>query len=158
MTRQNDNTIETDFLIIGGGIAGPALASALSKYGTRIVLLEKNLGPIDTARGDHLQPYTLEILDRWGILDDFFQQGAEKRIGSIWYTGVGKEILNSSISELDIPWPYFLFLNHEKISEVFFTRSSKKFFVSRNKANDKLVVGGSIRFGLSYSGGDSRQA
>ena len=55
--------IETDVLIIGGGVAGSAMASSLANKGYRVTLLEKSEKPQDTARGDHLQPYVCEILN-----------------------------------------------------------------------------------------------
>jgi 2-polyprenyl-6-methoxyphenol hydroxylase-like FAD-dependent oxidoreductase len=58
-----------DVLIVGGGIAGAALACALSDTGLSILLIDRSDRPLDTARGDHLQPRTLEILREWGILD-----------------------------------------------------------------------------------------
>ena len=70
--------IKTDVLIIGGGVAGSAMASSLTNKGYRVVLLEKSEKPQDTARGDHIQPYVCEILNQWGVLDDFFAAGAKK--------------------------------------------------------------------------------
>ena len=109
--------IETDVLIIGAGIAGSALGAALRDSGLEIRMLEKRDAALDTARGDHLQPKTLEILDRWGVLDDFFANGAEKRLGSVWYSADGDALLHTSVADLDLPHPYFVFLNHEKIGE-----------------------------------------
>lgn len=121
MTTLRDVTagghIETDVLIIGAGIAGAALACALRDSALDVALLEKNGAPLDTARGDHLQPNSLEILERWEVLDDFFANGAEKRLGSVWYSANGATLLHSSVAELDVPHPYFLFLNHERIGE-----------------------------------------
>ena len=118
-------SINTDILIIGGGVAGSALACGLRHKGYRVVLIEKSNKPQDTARGDHLQPYVCEILDKWGVLDHFFQAGAEKRGGSLWYDCKGTEIMNANVSKLDIPHPYFLYLNHENISEVFLKLASE---------------------------------
>ena len=78
----HDETVTTDVLIVGGGISGAALAARLAPLGWNIVLIERNPDPIDTARGDHLQPYTAELLDRWGLLDNFMAAGAEKRMGN----------------------------------------------------------------------------
>lgn len=119
-----DSHIETDVLIIGGGIAGPALACVLRESALKVMLVEKSDAPLDTARGDHLQPITCEILERWGVLDDLFRNGAEKRCNSIWQTPDGEQLMNSAIGELDIPHPYFAFLNHEKISEIFLSAAA----------------------------------
>lgn len=112
------NPIETDVLIAGAGIAGAALAAALCDSGFRVQVLEKSAEPLDTARGDHLQPSTLGILERWGVLEELVAGGAEQRLGSVWYTAAGDELLNSSFDGLDIPHPYYLYLNHEKIGEI----------------------------------------
>ena len=111
--------IETDVLIIGAGIAGSALACGLRNSGLRVVLIDKTDQPLDTARGDHLQPRTCEILQRWGVLQNFFDAGAEKREGAIWLTPDGEQIFKSTVSELDIPHPYFAFINHETIATTF---------------------------------------
>lgn len=102
-------------LIIGAGIAGAAAACALRASGLDVLLLEKSAAPLDTARGDHLQPRTAEILERWGVLEGFFAAGAEKRLGSAWYDADGKMLLHSSMADLELPHPYYLFLNHEAI-------------------------------------------
>ena len=69
--------INTEVLIIGGGVAGSAAACALSKKGYEVLLLEKSEKPQDTARGDHLQPAVCEILGNWDVLDRFFKSGAK---------------------------------------------------------------------------------
>ena len=111
--------IETDVLIIGGGIAGPALACGLKDRGYRVILVERSNEPLDTARGDHLQPFSCEILDRWNVLDRFLEAGAEKRLGTRWYSHRGEELLNVKLDDLPIPHPYGIYLNHERINELF---------------------------------------
>ncbi len=81
-------------------------------------MIDKRAGPLDTARGDHLQPASCELLAAWDVLENLFTAGAEKRLDSIWYARDGRELLHSSMAELDIPHPYFAFLNHEKIGAV----------------------------------------
>ena len=110
--------IETDVLIAGAGIAGAALAAALRDSGLRVDVLEKSAEPLDTARGDHLQPSTLAILERLKLLEALVAGGAERRLGSVWYSAVGDALLHSSFDGLDIPHPYYLYLNHEKIGEI----------------------------------------
>ena len=111
--------INTEVLIIGGGVAGSAAACALSKKGYEVLLLEKSEKPQDTARGDHLQPAVCEILGKWNVLDQFFKSGAKKRAGSLWFDEDANFLMDANVSELSIPEPYFMFMNHEDISGVF---------------------------------------
>ena len=117
--------IETDVLIIGGGVAGSAMAACLTDKGYKVVLVEKSEKPQDTARGDHIQPFVCEILNQWGVLDDFFNAGAKKRAGSLWFDESANFLMDANVSKLDIPQPFFMFINHEDISEVFLKFASK---------------------------------
>ena len=117
--------IETDVLIIGGGVAGSAMAACLTDKGYNVVLVEKSEKPQDTARGDHIQPFVCEILNQWGVLDDFFDAGAKKRAGSLWFDESANFLMDANVSKLDIPQPFFMFINHEDISEVFLKFASK---------------------------------
>jgi len=117
--------IETDVLIIGGGVAGSAMAACLTDKGYKVVLVEKSEKPQDTARGDHIQPFVCEILNQWGVLDDFFDAGAKKRAGSLWFDESANFLMDANVSKLDIPQPFFMFINHEDISDVFLKFASK---------------------------------
>ena len=117
--------IETDVLIIGGGVAGSAMAACLTDKGYQVVLVEKSEKPQDTARGDHIQPFVCEILNQWSVLDDFFDAGAKKRAGSLWFDESANFLMDANVSKLDIPQPFFMFMNHEDISEVFLKFASK---------------------------------
>jgi 2-polyprenyl-6-methoxyphenol hydroxylase-like FAD-dependent oxidoreductase len=114
-----------DLAIVGGGIAGPALAAALADSGLNIVLIERSTKPLDTTRGDQLQPATCEHMEHWGVLDMLFERGAEKRLGSRWMTATGETLCETPVDKLDIPHPYFLYLNHELISEVLLERAQQ---------------------------------
>ncbi|MGI9343175.1 MAG: FAD-dependent oxidoreductase [Gammaproteobacteria bacterium] len=120
-----DTTLNCDLAIVGGGIAGPALAAAMADDGYRIVLIERNAGPLDTARGDHLQPITCESLERWGVLDMMFERGAERRLGSRWKMPDGQLVLDARVDDLSLPHPYFVYLNHELISDVLLERAAQ---------------------------------
>ena len=117
--------IETDVLIIGGGVAGSAMAACLTDKGYKVVLVEKSEKPQDTARGDHIQPFVCEILNQWGVLDNFFDAGAKKRAGSLWFDESANFLMDANVSKLDIPQPFFMFINHEDISDVFLKFASK---------------------------------
>jgi 2-polyprenyl-6-methoxyphenol hydroxylase-like FAD-dependent oxidoreductase len=71
------HTPDADVIIVGGGIAGLGLACALSNYDLRILLLEKRQRSAGIHRGDSLVPKNTALLARWGILDAFYQAGAQ---------------------------------------------------------------------------------
>jgi len=124
-TQPGKEPVTTDVLIVGGGIAGPALAARLAPTGWNIVLVERNPDVIDTARGDHLQPYIAALLERWGLLERFMAAGAEKRMGTVWKSVDGQVLLDGAVDDLVIPNPYYLYLNHEKISDVFLAAAAE---------------------------------
>lgn len=116
---------EYDLAIVGGGIAGPALAAAVAEQGYRTLLIERSADPLDTARGDHLQPFTCEALERWGVLEMMFAHGAERRLGSRWYGTDGDLLFDARVDNLPIPHAHFVYLNHEIISEVLLERAKQ---------------------------------
>jgi 2-polyprenyl-6-methoxyphenol hydroxylase-like FAD-dependent oxidoreductase len=109
-------TLPCDVLIVGAGIAGAAAACALRERGLRLVQVEMSTGPLDTARGDHLQCSVVEILERWGALPALLAAGAEKRHGARYQSVGGAPILDIDYSSLKIPHPYYLYLHHELIA------------------------------------------
>lgn len=63
-TKEN---VKTDFLIIGGGVAGLSAANRLAESGANVVLLEQGSYPAHKICGEFLSPEALPILERWGI-------------------------------------------------------------------------------------------
>jgi len=119
MVAGGTRTIDCDILIVGGGIGGSGLAAALRGRGYSIVLVEASKDPLDTARGDHIQPVVVEILEKWGVLPTFMARGAEKRFGTRYRTPTGEMILDCPLEKLPIPHPYYLVLHHEIIGQAF---------------------------------------
>ncbi len=111
--------IACDILIVGAGIAGTAFAAAVRKRGYSVVQVEMAREPLDTARGDHLQCVVVELLDEWGLLPAVMAAGAEKRTGARYVRDTGEVLLHAPHAALQIPHPYYLYLNHERIAETF---------------------------------------
>ena len=107
-----------DIAIIGSGIAGGALAVALMDSGLSVLLLDRRAGPLDTARGDHIQPAMQPVLSRWGVLDRLLEAGAERRAGTRWFDAEGAHIVTVPVPQRDDCAGAFLFLNHEKIGDI----------------------------------------
>lgn len=58
---------EYDICIIGGGVAGTALAGYLAKSNLKIAVVEKNLAEQDRIVGELLQPGGVEMLEKMGL-------------------------------------------------------------------------------------------
>ncbi|MSO98028.1 MAG: FAD-dependent monooxygenase [Rhodospirillaceae bacterium] len=119
VTAHRTETLPCDILIVGAGIAGPAMACALRDRGYSIVQVEFSDRPLDTARGDHLQCVVVELLEQWGALQAFWAAGGEKRHGAQYFTDKNELLLDVPYAGLPIPHPYYLYLHHELISQTF---------------------------------------
>lgn len=68
--------MDADVIVVGGAVAGGALANALGSAGVPTLLLEKITREINSTRGDNLHAPTLRLLDRWGVLAALHADGA----------------------------------------------------------------------------------
>ena len=82
-------------------------------------MIDQRTAPLDTARGDHFFPYNVAAFAEWGILDGLFAAGATKRIGHEFRTSTGEVLIQAEYTEIGIPHPYFVVLNHDKMAETF---------------------------------------
>jgi 2-polyprenyl-6-methoxyphenol hydroxylase-like FAD-dependent oxidoreductase len=58
-----------DVVIVGGGIAGSALATVLARKGIAVAVLERDLAPADKVRGEYMAPWGVAELKRLGLLE-----------------------------------------------------------------------------------------
>lgn len=64
-----------DVVIVGGGIAGGALAAVLARGGVAVAVLERDPVPIDRVRGEIMVPWGVAELQRLGLFDTLVAAG-----------------------------------------------------------------------------------
>ncbi|SCA64235.1 Uncharacterized protein SCG7086_CW_00030 [Chlamydiales bacterium SCGC AG-110-P3] len=62
-----EKAMKTDFLIIGGGVAGLSSANCLAEAGADVTLLESGTYPVQKICGEFLSPEAIPILEGWDI-------------------------------------------------------------------------------------------
>ena len=111
-------TYDCDVAIVGGGVAGGALACNLRDADLRVLLLEMAPSTPQINRGDELAPCTVRMLEKVGALPRFFARGAEKVTR---WRAIGPE--GETIVEVPLaattypPHNYLLTLPHPLIEE-----------------------------------------
>src|SRR5689334_18872540 len=69
-------SVDAEVIVVGGAVAGGAVANAFGRAGVRVLLIEKVTREVHSTRGDLLHPPTLRLLDGWGVLDALHRDGA----------------------------------------------------------------------------------
>ncbi len=64
-----------EVLVIGGGIGGSALATALARAGISLLILEKSAVHIDHVRGEWIAPWGVAETQRLGLYDNLIEAG-----------------------------------------------------------------------------------
>ncbi|WP_270181579.1 FAD-dependent oxidoreductase [Alkalihalobacillus sp. CinArs1] len=121
-----------DVLIIGGGIAGLTLAVKLGQSNVKTLLVEKDKKSGLIYKGELLQPKSLDILDRIGLLEKVKANGVV--LPSIQFHEF-ERLDDSSLKKLsenefrydviDSPYNTSLMIPHEKLKELLFEEASK---------------------------------
>ncbi|GHO50537.1 FAD-dependent monooxygenase [Ktedonospora formicarum] len=75
--ERNAQQWDTDVLIVGAGPVGVTLACALMARGVQCRLIEQREEPYTIVRAHALQPRTMELFDRMGIIERVLRQGRE---------------------------------------------------------------------------------
>jgi menaquinone-9 beta-reductase len=67
--------MNVDVIIVGGGLAGAALATVLARGGRKVLVLEREVKFKDRVRGENLLPWGVAVARRLGVLDDLVAGG-----------------------------------------------------------------------------------
>ena len=74
-----------DVVVLGGGIAGAALATVLARQGIQVAMLDRDLAPVDRVRGEYAPPWGVAELERLGLLDCLLKAGGIFAVRNIPY-------------------------------------------------------------------------
>lgn len=74
-----------DVVIVGGGIAGSALAVVLARKGISVLVLEKSTRHLDRVRGEFIVPWGVAEAKALGILDHLVEAGGNYTTRSVPY-------------------------------------------------------------------------
>lgn len=67
--------LSAPIVIVGCGPAGMVLALALHRHGLAVTLLEREAAPVEDQRAAAIQPSSLDLLDRLGVIDEVRERG-----------------------------------------------------------------------------------
>jgi len=81
-------------LIVGTGPAGLFAACELVRHGVKPRVVERRLAPHHEARGTALQPATLDIIERAGLIEPFLHTGV--RIRQVQLLGPGLQEISTT--------------------------------------------------------------
>ena len=67
-----------DVIVIGGGLGGSAVATALARSGCSVLVLEREKEFKDRVRGENMLPWGVAAARRLGVLDDLVAAGGHR--------------------------------------------------------------------------------
>ncbi len=102
----------TDVLIVGAGPSGLALAHELNRRKISFRIIDEKEGPSIHSKALAIQPRTLEILEKMGLLEAFLEKGL--KVHEVVYHWKKKSLsLNLKLSLRPIPL-FLSFLNQKR--------------------------------------------
>jgi flavin-dependent dehydrogenase len=108
----DEQALDVDVVIIGGGPAGSTLGTLLGRDGYKVLILEKDIHPRDHV-GESLVPATNIVFDRIGFLDKLGDAGFIPKEGSAWngprsplWKFVEIPLFEQPLEGNPIPWTY----------------------------------------------------
>lgn len=84
------NERDAEVIVVGGGPAGAASATALAELGHRVVLLDRASFPRHKACSEYINPAGTQLLDELGVLDEVMLAGAHRMDAMIVHAPSGR--------------------------------------------------------------------
>lgn len=144
-----------DVIVVGGAVAGGAVANALGGRGISTLLLEKVEREVHSTRGDLLHPPTLRILDGWGVLPMLHADGALPIIALAVSHAERGSIARFPLQAVDdSPAGRTIAVPHDRIESVLFDSATRWPSVSARRC----IVTGLLRDASGRVGGVTARA
>lgn len=101
-----------DVLVVGAGPAGLTAAIELARRSIPVRIVDKAAQPNNQTRALGVQPRTLELLERHGIVEELLRNGLRAARFNVFSEGT--QILDADFGELDSAYPFLLMIpqNH----------------------------------------------
>jgi 2-polyprenyl-6-methoxyphenol hydroxylase-like FAD-dependent oxidoreductase len=105
--------MDADVVVVGAGPAGLLLAAELALAGVDVVVVERRVERSSFERGYNLNPRSLEILDRRGLVERFLAEGPTVALAP--FTGLGRPL---SLEGLAVDHPYSLGISQNRTEQL----------------------------------------
>jgi 2-polyprenyl-6-methoxyphenol hydroxylase-like FAD-dependent oxidoreductase len=109
--------MNTDVVIVGGGVAGLGAAIALAPHGLDVTVIERRAQVGGIHRGDSLLPKSVALLTRWGLRDALVAAGARPIFRMEIHAPGSKEAFEVPLTRHDAEHPYHV-LPHARLEAV----------------------------------------
>jgi len=120
------NSKRYDVVIIGIGGGSLILAHSLAGKGYKVAVFEKSTRPLFYHRGEIVQPASIEILARLGLLADLMKEDIHRFHDVHFYKTTGQPLCTSNYQALPAPHPYGLVLAPEVLIKVLLVGAETK--------------------------------
>lgn len=144
----NVSTTQPDLVIIGGGIAGAALAIVARRSGLDVQIVERTARFHDRIRGETIHPWGVTFMRKLDLLD-LAENGAKAQRQEYWQTIRNREVQTPSRWADHFPdAPYGLGFSHVELQDAFLAEAQRLGAVIWRPAtatpmrddNDQIVV------------------
>src|SRR5262249_61009174 len=93
-----------EVVVVGGGVGGGALATALARAGVSTLVLEKSIRHVDRVRGEWLSPWGVAETMRLGLYESLIGAGAHHISEHI---GFGDDVDEATARDQALKFPAF---------------------------------------------------
>ncbi|MET7717352.1 NAD(P)/FAD-dependent oxidoreductase [Streptomyces sp. NPDC005407] len=153
--QETAGPVDADIVICGAGVAGLAAACALGRLGLDVLLLEKQRRQPPVAKGEVLQPGSLNILHGWGVLPALEARRAVRLNRLVARRADGSELLIMDFGQLDTERSWMLSHDYATILECLGESLSETVRRQRGVLVDDLLMDDHGRVTGVRTGGES---